>query len=128
MPTGISLIKTSINNPKTVAAVMLVLTAVIVLLAALPTLWPDAFPFLNSLKVDTDPENMLPANEPVRVFHDAFHDAMKREMGLNDIVVVGVVNESDPDGVFNLDSLGRIYELAGTRKVFGGRQRKGPGV
>ncbi|HJW76395.1 MAG TPA: MMPL family transporter, partial [Thermoleophilia bacterium] len=73
-----------------------------------PSVWPPAARALNPVRVDTDPENMLSADEPVRVFHNA----MKAEFSLYDMVVVGVVNEANPDGVFNVDSLGRIYELA----------------
>ncbi len=95
------------RHPKRVTAVMLKLTVLLAVLALLPTIWPQAFSGLHGLKVDTDPENMLPHDEPVRVFHDA----MKEKMSLYDMVVVGVVNEEDPDGVFNPDSLKRIYEL-----------------
>ena len=59
------------------------------------------------IKVDTDPENMLSAEEPVRVFHNQ----TKRQFYLSDIVVVGIVNNTDPNGVFNPSSLARIYEL-----------------
>jgi predicted RND superfamily exporter protein len=59
------------------------------------------------IKVDTDPENMLSADEPVRVFHDQ----TKERFNLSDIVVLGVVNNKDPNGVFNPTSLARIYEL-----------------
>ncbi len=59
------------------------------------------------IQVDTDPENMLSADEPVRLFHDE----TKKDFVLYDIVVVGVVNNTDPNGVFNVDSLRRIYEL-----------------
>ena len=57
--------------------------------------------------VDTDPENMLGEDEAVRVFHNQ----TKKQFALNDIVVVGVINDKDPNGVFNPSSLGRIYEL-----------------
>ena len=59
------------------------------------------------IKVDTDPENMLSEDEPVRVFHTQ----TKKRFALSDIVVVGVVNNKDPNGVFNPTSLARIYEL-----------------
>lgn len=59
------------------------------------------------IKVDTDPENMLSPHEPVRVFHNQ----TKKEFNLSDIVVLGVVNNKDPNGVFNPTSLARIYEL-----------------
>ncbi|MFW6414049.1 MAG: efflux RND transporter permease subunit, partial [Verrucomicrobiota bacterium] len=72
-----------------------------------PTVWPDKFQALNSVQVDTDPENMLSKDEAVRIFHND----MKDLFALNDMVVVGIVNEKDQDGVFNPASLERIYEL-----------------
>jgi predicted RND superfamily exporter protein len=59
------------------------------------------------IKIDTDPENMLSADEPVRIFHNQ----TKKQFNLSDIVVLGVVNNKDPNGVFNPTSLSRIYEL-----------------
>jgi hypothetical protein len=59
------------------------------------------------VKVDTDPENMLSEKEAVRIFH---HE-MKRTFAIHDMVVLGIVNEKDPDGVFNPDSLAKIYDL-----------------
>ena len=59
------------------------------------------------IQVDTDPENMLSEDEPVRVFHNQ----TKKRFSLSDIVVVGIVNDKDPNGVFNPTSLTRIYEL-----------------
>jgi len=59
------------------------------------------------IKVDTDPENMLSSDELVRVFHNQ----TKKSFALSDIVVVGVVNNKDPNGVFNPSSLAKIYEL-----------------
>lgn len=59
------------------------------------------------VKIDTDPENMLSETEAVRVFHKE----MKKTFDMHDMVVLGVVNEKDPDGVFNPTSLARIYEL-----------------
>ena len=59
------------------------------------------------IHVDTDPENMPSEDEPVRVFHNE----TKERFALNDIVVVGIVNDEHPNEVFNPSSLGRIYEL-----------------
>ncbi len=59
------------------------------------------------IKVDTDPENMLSEDEAVRVFHNL----TKEQFALNDIVVVGIVNNENPNGVFSPASLARIYEL-----------------
>ena len=61
--------------------------------------------------IDTDPENMLPQDQAERVFHNE----VKEDFTLYDLIVVGVVNEEDPDGVFNPGSLGRIHEL--TQKI-----------
>jgi len=108
MHIGSSLVSYSTRRPKTIALGMCVITFVIAVLAVLPTLWPQQFAALNPLRVDTDPENMLPEDEAVRVFHDL----TKSEMGLRDMVVLGVVNETDPNGVFNPTSLARIYDLA----------------
>ncbi len=54
--------------------------------------------------IDTDPENMLPADEPVRVFD---HQT-KQEFALSDFIAVGVVAE---DGAFSVDLLNRIYRI-----------------
>src|SRR3972149_7802411 len=84
----------SLRHYKLVTAVMVVFTL------SLGALMPK-------IKVDTDPENMLSQNEPVRVFHNR----NKEQFELHDIVVLGIVNEKDPNGVFNPASLARIYEL-----------------
>ena len=94
MTPGRSLVRFSLDHPRIVTVAMALLT---VGLGALIPL----------VKVDTDPENMLAETEHVRVFH---HE-MKREFTLHDMVVLGIVNEKDPDGVFNPASLARIYEL-----------------
>ncbi|MFH1881751.1 MAG: hypothetical protein ABIL62_03445 [Planctomycetota bacterium] len=36
---------------------------------------------------------------------------------MNDIVVVGIVNDKNPDGVFNPSSLAKVYELTESRCV-----------
>ena len=59
------------------------------------------------IQVDTDPENMLSEDEPVRLFHTQ----TKKRFALSDIVVVGIVNNKNPNGVFNPSSLARVYEL-----------------
>ena len=87
-------IDVSIRYPRTVVA------AVIVLVLGLGSQIPR-------IVIDTDPENMLPADQPSRVFHNQ----VKKDFNLHDIVVVGVVNEKDPDGVFNPASLGNIHRL-----------------
>ncbi len=58
---------------------------------------------------DNDPENMLSADEPVRIYHHQ----IKELYDLYDFVIVGISNETDPDGIFNPGTLGRIYDLTG---------------
>ncbi len=63
--------------------------------------------FFPLIEMDTDPENMLRKDEVERVFYGK----TKREFKLSDTVVVGIVNEKHPDGVFNVESLKKIYGL-----------------
>jgi len=107
MRIGSSLIGFSLNRPGALTGMMVALTLALALIAALPSLWPYSFSFLNPLQVDTDPENMLAESEPVR----ELHDRMKKTFNLHDMVVVGVVNEAQEQGVFNTLSLHRIYAL-----------------
>ena len=107
MKLGSGIVDYSLAHPRAITVAMVAAALVLALLAALPSVWPGAFPFLNPLQVDTDPENMLSKHEAVRIFHNA----MKKEMSLSDMLVLGVVNEKHPQGVFNPESLKRIHEL-----------------
>ncbi len=89
------LIDFSIRRPKLV----IILTIVATILAAAQFL---------KVKIDTDPENMLPEKEFVRVFHKE----MKKEFALYDYIVLGVVNEKDSRGVFNPQTLDKIYRIS----------------
>jgi len=101
------MVNLSVNRPRALTAVMVLVTVLFAAIAALPSLWSDSVSFLHPVTVDTDPENMLSHDEAVRIFHDR----MKKEMSLHDMVVLGIVNEVDPDGVFNPESLRKIHEL-----------------
>jgi len=57
--------------------------------------------------IDTDPENMLPADQPARVFHNQ----VKKDFGLSDLIVVGMVDERDQDGVFHPRALAHLHEV-----------------
>ena len=102
-----SVIRFSLDRPRTIISAVVVLTLLLVTLATLPSIWPQQFPVLQSLKIDTDPENMLSETEPARVFHNQ----AKKEFSLYDMVVVGIVNDKHPNGVFNVASLTRILKL-----------------
>ncbi len=56
------------------------------------------------ITIDTDPENMLAADEPVRIFE---HQT-KEDFGLSDFIAVGVVRET---GAFTPQTLNRIYNI-----------------
>nr|WP_320114541.1 MMPL family transporter [uncultured Desulfuromonas sp.] len=77
---------------------------IIITVLALVVAFAVQFP---AVTFDNDPENMLSADEPVRIFH---HE-VKDKYALYDFVIVGVVNETDPDGVFNVATLNRLDHL-----------------
>ncbi len=79
--------------------------------------------FIPLIRIDTDPENMLSEGEAVRVFHNQ----TKKRFSLNDIVVVGIVNDKNPNGVFNPASLARVYELTEFAKTLRWPDEKNPG-
>ncbi|MFH1875902.1 MAG: efflux RND transporter permease subunit [Candidatus Omnitrophota bacterium] len=74
--------------PKTTIAVVLIATIFFAM----------QFP---KIKIDTDPENMLEQKQSDRVFYDK----VKKEFGINDLLVVGVVDEK---GIFTSDTLKRV--------------------
>ncbi len=98
------MVKWSVEHPRIVTLVMIVLTL------GFAALMPR-------VHVDTDPENMLSADNPARVFDRE----MKQRFAVHDMIVVGVVNEKDPDGVFNPGSLRKIYALTEFAKRLDGK-------
>ena len=107
MNPGLKIVEFSVNHPKTIVNVTIIITLIIVALVALPNLFPQTFPMLHKISIDTDPENMLSQKEAVRVFHNE----MKKQFTIYEIVVLGIVNETHPQGVFNADTLNKIYQL-----------------
>ena len=89
------MIQFSLQRPRLVTTIMVLCT---LLLGAL----------IVRVHVDTDPENMLSKDEFVRIFHDQ----TKKEFTLYDVVVLGVVNDKDTDGVFNPETLKKIDALS----------------
>ena len=82
-----------------------------VVMAAVAVLVIAAAFMLPRVVVDTDPENMLSPDQPARVFHNK----VKEEFTLWDMIVVGIVNEKHADGTFNPATLSRVHEL--TREI-----------
>jgi predicted RND superfamily exporter protein len=85
------LVEFSVAHPKIVIVATLLLTG----------LFAIQFP---KITIDTDPENMLGRDEPLRVFHNE----VKKEFGINEMIVLGMVRD---DGIFHADSLGRIKRI-----------------
>jgi len=79
--------------------------------------------FFPNMTMDTDPENMLEPTEPVRVFHNA----AKKRFDLSDAIVVGVIKDNDPHGVFNPRTLAHVFELTRFAKTLRFEDPKHPG-
>lgn len=60
------------------------------------------------IHIDTDPENMLPAEQADRVFHNQ----VEQRFVLHDAIVVGAVNDTDPNGIYNVRSLSALHALS----------------
>jgi predicted RND superfamily exporter protein len=87
-----ALLELALRRPRTIFVLTLLLT--VALGSQLPR-----------IKIDTDPENMLPAEQADRVFHNE----VKEEMALHDAIVVGLVEPTHPDGIYNPASLGALH-------------------
>lgn len=85
------LVEFSVTRPKLVV----LFTVIVTLLFAIQ------FP---KIKIDTDPENMLRENEPIRVFHKE----VKRDFGIEELIVLGITRD---DGIFHKDSLEKICRI-----------------
>ncbi len=81
----------SIDHPKLVVILTLILTG----------LFLFQFPKAN---IDTDPENMLEAHQPDRVFYDQ----IKKDFGIRDMIVLGITDEA---GIFQPATLGKIARI-----------------
>ena len=79
-----------------------VVYAVIVLLVAITGA------LMSRIEIDTDPENMLPATQADRVFHNEVEDRFTYW----DAIVVGIVNEDHPNGIYNVESLTALHSLS----------------
>jgi predicted RND superfamily exporter protein len=62
---------------------------------------------IPAIQVDTDPKNMLPSDNPARVIHDEVQEAF----GLSDMIVVGIVNTTHPEGIYNPGTLSQLHAL-----------------
>ena len=90
-----AIIHVATEKPKLVYAVVLILT---LLTGAL----------MMRIQIDTDPENMLAADQPDRLFHNE----VERRFTYHDAIVVGLVNETHPNGIYNVESLTALHSLS----------------
>jgi predicted RND superfamily exporter protein len=86
------LVRFAVNHPRTVVALAILITIGLV--------WP-----IPGAQIDTDPENMLDAHEPVRVIHSGIKD----RFNLSDYLVVGFVDDAQP--VITADFQERVSRL-----------------
>ena len=59
---------------------------------------------LPNIQIDTDPENMLSQHDPAR----AFHQSVKNQFAINDMIVVGAVSETN---IFTQENLATIHAV-----------------
>ena len=85
------LIALSLDYPKTVIMITLVITLLFMI----------QFP---KITIDTDPENMLEETQSDRIFYDR----MKKDFGINDMIVLGITNDPNIYTLSFLDKLDRI--------------------
>lgn len=81
----------SLDRPKTVIGLCTLVTMVL------------GLQFLR-ITIDADPENMLEADQADRVYYNQ----IKKEFGIHDLIVVGIVDEQD---VFRPESLERVARV-----------------
>ncbi len=93
-------IQLATERPKTVYA------AVVLLVLLLGSL-------IARIEIDTDPENMLPPEQSDR----QFHNAVEERFTYHDVIVIGIVNETHPNGIYNVESLATLHNL--TQSVLG---------
>ncbi|MBU2978116.1 MMPL family transporter [Alteromonas sp. C1M14] len=62
---------------------------------------------IPGLQVDTDPENMLPADHPARIFHNQ----TKKTFAMHDAIVVGVVAGEAKNGIYSPQTLQQLAQL-----------------
>ncbi len=111
----------AIKSPKFYIWLSVIVTMLIMTLVAIPTLTGKFTSILSPLKVDTDPENMLVYDEPVRVINRE----KKKKFAIYDLLVVGITNKTHKNGVFNKKTLGNVYDLANYAKSLQWKDKKG---
>ncbi len=63
---------------------------------------------ISGIRIDTDPESMLPETQSDRVYHNAIEE----RFSISDAIVVGILNETHPEGIYNVRTLTALHELS----------------
>ena len=114
----------AIQSPRLYVWLPAFLSLLMAVLVAVPTLSGRFTDVLPPLVIDPDPESMLVYDHPVRVLNRE----KKQRFTIYDLMVVGIVNKSDPNGVFNRQTLADIYDLANYAKGLQWQDRNGDTV
>jgi len=97
----------AIVSPRLFIWMPVLIAFILIALVAVPSVTGNFTNVLSPLTVDTDPESMLTYDDPVRVTHRD----QKKKFAIYDLMVVGVVNKSHENGVFNAKTLSNVHEL-----------------
>ncbi len=92
---NVALASFATSRPKTVYAIVVFLTVVL-------------GSMITGIQIDTDPESMLAETQSDRVYHNE----IEKRFSISDAIVVGVVNEDHPDGIYNVRSLAALHALS----------------
>lgn len=90
-----AVIRLATERPRLVYAIVVILTLITGALMA-------------RIQIDTDPENMLASDQQDRVFHNM----VEERFTLHDAIVVGIVNDTHVNGIFNAKSLASLHSLS----------------
>jgi predicted RND superfamily exporter protein len=90
-----AIIRLATGRPRTVYAVIVLLVAITGAL-------------MTRIQIDTDPENMLSADQGDRMFHNE----VEKRFAYHDTIVVGLVNNDHANGVYNVRSLAALRSLS----------------
>ncbi len=83
------------TKPGLILALMVTVTLLLGLLVA-------------GIHVETSPENMFSGKDPIRIFQDK----VRKEFHLHDMVLLGVSNTTNKNGVFNPTTLKKVYQIS----------------
>lgn len=100
--------ETALKSPKLYIWLPALVSLLMVTLVAVPSLTGKFTDILTPVTIDPDPESMLVYDHPVRVSNRE----QKKKFTIYDLMVVGIINKTNKEGVFNQKTLSNIHDLA----------------